>query len=574
MEQSDLPTSFEVSDFSGGMRRNVSAMLIGDNEYPLLVNMRSRYGTLRPVKLPLQISDGLPEGNFQGCYGSGSLVANFVSGETFIRDFSQPNSAFVRYEDTTLDPDVPIIYAVALPSSYINYARKPINLGTGATEKVEFTNPVTGSPSGILAQDGKNQPELLFTNGTRSRKTQTFEQWSIAEGGLREYVPIGKQMTFHDGVLYIVSPDGQEIYRSVTGRPLDFVIAVDVNGNKLDDNAFTVEASRWSHRVSFDPITYIGPLNELPQNPLIGIPFMVSTANGSWKVTPSFASTIYSEPKLLNTTMFPSGPTNQFSFVFTEGDGTFIDTTGVRLFSTLQANSNVSKDTALSGLIYKYFENVLQDTTFSACVFQDNYAIYALQTVFGPAFLFWDNLRRRFDALDIYSNVTSKVKMFCQTEINKLRETYFITEDNKFYKLFGSNQTAEWRILTKKYSLPEVEAEMKLCRVSVSFENVFESGDIAVSDYIDGRFGKTLTSPVTANTEDVSLPLALPLGDSTEQEGDKIAVEFQNSRRGDAVQVEVRGSIDVELDAIKISVEPELVEVGKTQKARIYEGTI
>ncbi len=565
--------SFIVKEFSGGMRRNVDSALIADNEYPLAVNMRSRYGVMRPVKLPLHISDGLPTGKFQGCYGAGSQVLNFVGGESFIRDFSAGDSAFVRYEDTNLDPFVDIIYAVLLPESYVNYIRKPIDLGTGATEKIEFTLPITGSPACILAQDGINQGELLFTNGQRSRKAQTFEQWSQAEDGKREYVPVGKQMMFHDGILYIISPDQQEIYRSVTGRPLDFVIAVDVDGNKLNDNAFTVEASRWAHRVSFNDVTYIGPLNEAQQNPVLGIPFMVSTTNGTFKVTPSFAETRFGEPKFLNTPAFPSGANNQFSFVFINGDGSFVDTTGLRTFSTLNANSTVTKDTALSGPVYNLFEKVIQSELYSAAVVTDNYGIYAVNTTFGPCFLFWDMIRNKFDAIDIYSNVTGRVKMFCTTEINKQHTVYFITEDNKFYQLFGSDVTAEWKFLTKVFSVDDVETELKLTRACVSFSTVYEDGTITATDFVNGRRGTTLDQNVVAKDIDPLLDRQLPLGDDTSEKVDRATFKFNNSKKGKYLQLYVEGNCDVEMDGIQLVYTPMKMPVGKQQKGRIYEGT-
>jgi len=76
----------------------------------------------------------------------------------------------------------------------------------------------------------------------------------------REYVPVGKQMLWHDGILYVVSPNGKQIFRSVTGRPLDFMVNITPSGDK-DPLEAVGGASSVSHSVDFEPITSINRLS-------------------------------------------------------------------------------------------------------------------------------------------------------------------------------------------------------------------------------------------------------------------------------------------------------------------------
>src|SRR6267378_3199205 len=85
--------NFKQSSFIGGMHRHLDPIQIGDNEYSILSNARSRYGILQPVKLPLQYTQGLPTGGLiQGVYTARSIMVVFVNGDAYYRDFkSGPN---------------------------------------------------------------------------------------------------------------------------------------------------------------------------------------------------------------------------------------------------------------------------------------------------------------------------------------------------------------------------------------------------------------------------------------------------------------------------------------------------
>ena len=116
-----------------------------------------------------------------------------------------------------------------------------------------------------MVQDGINQPWLIqlneLINILTARKLNTYNQWSNVSSGAnsREYVPIGKQMMYLNSILFIVAPNGRSIYRSVSGRPLDFMVNIDVDGKKVPSEIIGGAASV-SFAADFDEITCITPV--------------------------------------------------------------------------------------------------------------------------------------------------------------------------------------------------------------------------------------------------------------------------------------------------------------------------
>src|SRR6267142_72310 len=119
---------------------------------------------------------------------------------------------------------------------------------------------VSGTPQCIVVQDGINQPQLitydtenqLFT----SRVSKNYNDWqnTSTNANDREYVPIGRQMMMFNQTLCMKSIDGKSMFRSVTGRPLDFMVNVDIFGNKQPSESVG-GASSVAQAFDFDEIT-------------------------------------------------------------------------------------------------------------------------------------------------------------------------------------------------------------------------------------------------------------------------------------------------------------------------------
>ena len=75
---------FSQESFDGGMNQQVDPTRLQNNEYPLLVNGRTRYGVVEPVKLP---ENADPQGTLdgmliQGIYAAGPFLLFFANGKT------------------------------------------------------------------------------------------------------------------------------------------------------------------------------------------------------------------------------------------------------------------------------------------------------------------------------------------------------------------------------------------------------------------------------------------------------------------------------------------------------------
>ena len=119
------------------------------------------------------------------------------------------------------------IFVQAVPASTQNFLRKETNVA-GASLELDMENTVQRTVAAIIVQDGINQPKIIEISGGKAtdRVSKTYAEWIDGTYTSREYIPIGKQMAFFNNKLFVVSTDGTEIYHSVSGRPMDFVVAI------------------------------------------------------------------------------------------------------------------------------------------------------------------------------------------------------------------------------------------------------------------------------------------------------------------------------------------------------------
>ena len=77
-----------LTDFSGGMKRNINSEFLQHNQYPFLSNGRNREGKIANVKKALSYAPTLPAGKHQGVYGAGSILVVFIDGLAYYRNFA------------------------------------------------------------------------------------------------------------------------------------------------------------------------------------------------------------------------------------------------------------------------------------------------------------------------------------------------------------------------------------------------------------------------------------------------------------------------------------------------------
>lgn len=483
---------YKQDGFSGGMQSRVDATRIARNAYPLGINVRNRKDVLQPIPKPDGIS--LPAiGNLQGVYAAGNYLLIFLSGRGYVRNYGLANPA---WQDVGLqmDPDVPVIYAELVPASSVNRVRAASS--TNANSTVNLTSVLATSPRCVVVQDGVNQPWIIESNGV-ARKARAYGEWSTDN---REYVPVGLNMLHHNGKLYILSRDRTKIYHSVTGRPLDFGVAVDTNGviaGIADDTA---------HSVGYSEVTCMAALN----SPDGG--FYVGTITSSHRVVPDFENTIFGEPQFDNVDLFPTGPLNQFCFSEVLGDSVFIDFSGVRSFNAVAQTQNEGKNTPFARDIHTLFEGIVQSTP---CVGRfDNYTFFGLDTIYGSAVAVYDELTQAWVGVDIYSGVAA-IKQFAEVKTSLGRRLFFITTDDQLYEALAGDTVETAKVFIGEFCSGDPSVSQKPLMFRSVFINAEEAGDVSVTPYADRVAQGVLTQPVEAGEAAMAVPVTPPFGAAT-----------------------------------------------------------
>jgi len=269
-------SEYNQQSFIGGMNLLVDDTRLQPNQYRLAFNCHNRYDVLDSVFKSV-LDTNTPAGIMQEITTFGEYVILFVSGNAYFRHYSQ--EVWTQIAGFGMSIDAPRFWTVSIPVAVTNYGRlaKTVDINgqpvvsslAGIASSQSIAAAFGGNTPGLLVQDNINQPRFIYLgdNGFPVvRITQTYEEWSAEYGtgdqyGVlltdnREYVPIGSTMAWADSILYIASQDGNTIYRSVSGRPLDFVVNINIDGTKGGD------ATTTSYSVGVGGITCLRPNND------------------------------------------------------------------------------------------------------------------------------------------------------------------------------------------------------------------------------------------------------------------------------------------------------------------------
>lgn len=477
-----------VSDFSGGMSLNLDPSQLGPGQYYLLINGRSRNNKLRPVKLPKREVSTVG-GLHQGLFAAGSSLIVLIDGVAYYRDFASSLNTFTGVgQFPQMDKNATTIWGELVPASTINYVRKASENGNPDAE-FSLTNGIDGTPRALVLQDGFSRPRLIEPS-MNGRVAQTFGQWKLGE--IMEYVPVGKMMKHVNGKLYIVSASCTEIYHSLRGRPLDFVISVDTDGNKLSPE-FPEEAMRLSHKVDYEEITCLNAFKVPTDNGIKSLLY-AGTSKTSYIVSQDVENSWFGEAKFAQDILFSIGPRGQDSFVELLGDYGIITDEGIRLFNSVIQSGNEGTNAPLTLAVQPFFEGIVQDST--ACINFDNYGLFAVNTIYGHGILVYDYNRQVYVALDIYPGIGA-IKQFAQIKVGGVKSLWFITADGLYEAFAGSTATME--VLPMEYDVGTPIGEHRLNRVQVVLQNIEEAGSISAIEFSDRKKGETRSANVAAN---------------------------------------------------------------------------
>lgn len=393
-----------------------------EGDYIYLSNGRSRFNIIRPIKKSKLFTTKF--NNIQGISYLGNYLIIIADGEVYFKDItidSEQLYKITRDSDITIDKNS-TLWLCQVPSSTINYTRKIDENGNVIFDK--YSSP---SEMGIIVQDGVNQP-LIITPNFHIRKINNYNQWTQDN---REYVPIGRQMIFSNGILYIVSPDKKRIYHSVSGRPLDFMVVIDSDGNKLSDEK-SGNADAVSFQVDLDDVTNISNIN----NNYGG--FFLSTARTSYIVIPNTSIILFGEPTYGFKKLFDVGCINYKSIIDILGDTVFIETNGIRSFNAIFNSTQAGNNSIFSRSIARLLDGIIQSDDIACVGVYEDYALFSLKTVNGNAIAVYDMLMQSFSSVD-YLSIDGNIKYFLYHPYTQ--RLLFYTDTGYIYEYSSTNDT-------------------------------------------------------------------------------------------------------------------------------------
>jgi hypothetical protein len=297
---------------------------------------------------------------------------------------------------------------------------------------------------------------------------------------------------------------------------MDFTIPIDNEGNKIEHG----DASSVSVKVSFNKITCLAKTNLGEEGGVF-----VGTRQDSHIIIPSYDRLIFAEPTFRKIFLFPTGPLNQFSIVDLNGDLAFIDYGGIRSFNATQALKTESNNTPISSPVYQLFQGVTQ--TYTACADFDDYAFFAVNTIYGYGVLVYDKTISQFVSFDQY-NITGIIKQFAVIRTSVGRKLLFITTDNKLYEAFASEVTCRVKLYIGEWCSNDPKLEQKTKVLNLVFIDSEEDGTITATIYVDRKIGIQQTRAIKKTLTNPSLPIAIPFGDSSKDNVQNKGFNFQD----------------------------------------------
>lgn len=458
---------FVQNSFGAGLDTELNPTKIPRDAYPLLINGRARQNVIAPTHKH-QVLDTI-EGNYQGLYAAGNILVLFVSGVAYYADLTQSPINFVPIiQWTPMDVAVPRLYAEIVPatSNFFNYT------GTPDTTSRTFNGSIAAFKEALFVFDGTdvNRPQAIFPDGT-VKILQDFLQWTRDNP---EYVPFGLLPCFTANKLFLASIDKKRLLHSVSGRASDFMV------NRTNAGAAGGDANTVSATVSLNDITAIKPLAS-------GQVF-VSTLYGTWIVDLDYDNTIFGEPYLNPIPAFPAGALNDLSTISIAAqtddgflaDTAFITQSGVHAFNAVAQAQRESNNFPLGKKIKGLLLNPQADT---CAITFDDYAFFALNTIYGYGALVYDTTRRIWISLDLSFG---HVKQFAATRVNGQERLFFITHENKVYEAFASDEVNSTRVYLGEFVPQSADQQALINMVDTVFLNVRNSGQAKITLFADG----------------------------------------------------------------------------------------
>lgn len=547
------------SDFRGGLNLFDSDINLAQDEYVLGFNIRNRTGSIEPVKKHVEDTNA-PSGFKQGLYAFDKYLLLFCNGLAYYKDTTLASPVWTKINTLFVDAFVDYIYVQAIPASSFNYLRKLDSneqiSGSPAIPTINVNGiTVNGTIAGAVVQDGIHQPWLIKADGT-VKLLQTYLEWSL---DIREYVPIGLNMAYTNGILIIASSDKKKFFRSVSGRPLDFAVNVDTVGAKGGD------ANTVSYAASYEDIKCLIPLNSGE--------LLVGSQKVCYPIEFNYETTIFQEPTFLNLRPFLAGVINQFSFIDTLGDYAFIDIDGIRSFNAVSSLKNEGRNSVFSARIARAFVGITQPSTTAAIVF-DNYSLFSVKTIYSDKTIaVYDNTRQRWVSFDISKDLDGPIKQFAIVTEFQNPVLYGITK-NKVFKMYSSSNYEEAALTSKGITTGMSKPELKIRSVRAAFEGSRSESIVTVRSIVNNRKTKRVRETLSNTLTGIIYPAEYPVTYFHEGDIDNLHFNFERiSSHGWKVGSEIKWQNNAKLSLIQHDIDGMETKTPVRQQSQTYKET-
>lgn len=507
--------------FLGGLQAQFDATKATVQQYRAALNCRVRKNAIEPSFKHVKLT--APSGLKQAIFAQDDSLLLLVAGDVYVLNTS---GRFNRVGTTGLSTTADVIYWCNVPA--------PTNLFVGPNKT--YTSKISTTPLIAVLQDSVKQP-VLASPALGIRTAKTYDQWTYEEP---EYVPVGRRMAFTGAKLYIESPDGLKEYHSVSGRPLDFVLAFDDTTGAKKGNADTTATA-----VATAKLTALVPAQNGG--------FVAATKYRVHAVIPMTNFLVWGEPYLYPRELFQAGVVGQNSFVQIAGETIFVGPTGIQKFDQIaQFNfeSNLSPFGApISALIKK-------PITKAACASADDYAFFGVDTIFGPGILVFDIQLGVFVGVDL---TQGNVKEFALLADDAgLTHVYYITDSDEVFELplysgernMASIYFGEWAPVGRD-GQADVTLRHRLKSVTLGLTNVKSDGYVTVRPFVDRVEEEMHVVPITATgSPQLGTPTRFPF--AGEFPSEIYPVNFTFPQRGYALGIRVDIAVDARLAALTV----------------------
>lgn len=521
------------TDFGGGMNLLSDDALIQPNQYVYGINVRSRNGYVEPAQSPLEMD--APEGLKQGLYIIGEIIVLFVAGKAWYRLLG--SSTWTQIAGFSMDADVTYIYACAVPASSVKWIRKT-TLSGGTVSAIDTNGEASASPVALVCQDGINQPWVIFPDGT-ARVTQTYAQWSLT--GNMEYVPIGTAMCMFGNMLWVVNDN--VLYYSVIGRPLDFVVAIADNGDKVADATGTQIA------VDFSAISCIRPMSS--DELLVGTAYRCYILKQSGDVW-------FGQPIYRPVDAQVGGVVNQFAITDLLGDVAIVDYEGIVTFNAVKQLKFEGRTSMFSRTVDSLFTTkgipaVIQDVV--ACITFNAFALFSVKTTMGYGIVVYDTQQGNWQGIDITE--CNKVKQFAISTSRVENKLFAITE-NKLFEMFAGGTAApalQTRMFVNAYLAEKdrtLQVEQKIVKVRAAFTAATVDGTVYASEVIDGRKGTAKSKTLRSTIGSIEYPVDAPVMQGSGMSVDNVVIQFSDGKTGLKNGLWLTWTSDARLSALQL----------------------